>query len=128
VAELEEATSTAQARVRRANLLVELARSEHGIASDAVDLVADKLDVEFNDDDEPQDVKEAVEQFLERHPSVKRRSEGGGGSPGSPGAGRRRGGHLTTAEARRIAKEDPERFNEMIDKGEVSPTILSRGE
>lgn len=128
IKEMEEQAERNLAAMRRTNLVSALRDPSLEIAPDAVSLVADKLDVDYNEDGEPLDVADAVKTFLEAHPSLKARPAGGGGpgsSPTNPAAGRSGGTPtMTQEEARRLAKENPVRFNEMWEAGEIPASAL----
>lgn len=125
-AELERQNEEATAAVRRSRLMVELSKPDHGIASDAVDVVAGLVDVEYDDGGTPQGVKEAVESLLEQRPSLRRQATppSDNTSPAAPGGGRDRGGGISKEEALRMARENPDELNRLIDEGKVPASIF----
>lgn len=131
IAELTEKVETSGKESKNAKLLAELRSPDYEIAPDMVDLVAEQLDsVDFGDDGKPIGVKDAVEELLEKRPSLKGSTNGEGGGSGvsstSPAASRGRGGNkdMSLEEAKTLAKEDPAKFNEMVDKGEIPSSAL----
>lgn len=126
IKELEAKREQAEITLRKANVVAALTDPKFEIAPDAVALVAEAIDVEFDEDGKPTNLKESVELFLGDHPSLKARPGGGNGSsPAAIAAGRGGGGEkLDAAAVRRLAKEDTVRFNELWDKGEIPSSAL----
>lgn len=131
--ELKSKVETAEGGTKKARLLAELRNSsKYEIADDMIDLVAEQLDVDYNDAGEPQGVEDAVSDLLEKRPTLKKvettEGEGGEGvSAGNAGSSRQRGGEMTREAAQALAKSDPNKFNEMMDKGEIPASALGGG-
>lgn len=124
IEDLERVAQEKDERLRKANLRTELRDPKHEIAPDAVNLVAGALEVTFNDEGQPENVDAAVKAFLDTHPSLRAKKGGGGGSPANPAGGRGGPGELSHDEAVALAKSDPDRFNELFDKGEIPKSAL----
>lgn len=125
IEDLERAAQEKDERLRKANLRTELRDPKHEIAPDAVNLVAGALEVTFDDEGQPENVDAAVKAFLDTHPSLRKKAgSGGGGSPANPAGGRGGPGELSHDEAVALAKSDPDRFNELFDKGEIPKSAL----
>lgn len=127
VTELEGDLSEATKAVRRANLMVELVKPTYQIAPDAVDLVADALEIDYDDSGRPQGVEDAVEKLLEDRPSLKARpsTEGDPTSPGNPAGGKGGGTKISTETAKRLATEDPDEFNRLYEEGKIPQEALA---
>lgn len=85
------ASEAATAKLRKASLLAELAKPEHGIADAraATELAMAGKTFEFDDDDDPKDVAASVKKLLDAYPVLKgkrgpapRTDPGGGGGGG----------------------------------------------
>lgn len=112
-----------KAEVRKARLIAELAKPEHGIVDP--DLAADLIDVEYDDQGRPKDIKAAVEKLLEQRSYLKVQAPPPPpGSPGNPASGRPRGGTMTTEDVRKLARENPAEFNRMYEAGEIPASAL----
>jgi hypothetical protein len=115
---LEANGQQATEKVRRANLLAELSKSQHGLASAKAAL---KLidGVEYDDDGEPLNATERIEALLTENPFLKAAANGTSTtSPASPQ--RDRGGEMTREQIADLAKTNPKLFNEKFDKGEIA--------
>lgn len=131
-AELQNQNEAATRKLRKAMLVTAVSNPALGVAPDAIDLVAEKLDVEFDDNDQPQGVKEAVEAFLDERPSLKAKAaspSSPGHNPANPGHQRDPGGgngsKLTDEQWMKLAETDPDKWNEAFDKGEIPASALS---
>lgn len=122
-AEQAEAKVTAATeRLRRANLMAALA--DEGVVGAKAKAATRLLDdVEFDDADEPTNLAEAITAAKDTYGDdlfkapVARSAGDGDGGKGS-------GGALTTDEVKRMAREDPDRFNALYDEGKVPASAL----
>ena len=126
IEKMENEREKALGALRRAKLITALNDPSAGVAPDAIQIVADVLEVEYDEDHSPVDLPERLAAFLESHPSLKAPTASSNGSPANVAANRHSGGNaLTPEDVRRLAKEDPVRFNELWDKGEIPESSLS---
>ena len=125
IAKMENEREEALQALRKARLIASLNDPSAGLAPDAVPIVADVLEVEYDEDGKPVNLEDALSSFLESHPSLRARQPGTNGSPANPAANRHSGAPaLSPEDVRRMAKEDPVRFNELWDKGEIPESSL----
>lgn len=116
-ADAEATTAAATAKLRRANLLVELAKPEHGIvnATAAAKLIEG---VEYDDNDEPSNLASLLDDFLKANAFLKAAQGGGtgGGAAGDLNAGDGgKGGKAPALTAEQLAMAEqlgmtPERY------------------
>lgn len=118
----EAKVSAATDKLRRANLLAALAEKElTGAKGKAAAKLLDT--VEFGDDDEPTNLDDAItaakaeygEDVFKAAPNGRPAGDGDGGKGGST---------LTRDEIKRIARDDPDRFNQLFEEGKIPAEAL----
>lgn len=124
--EATERERQAQERARRAKLEAALRNPALGIAPDMVDIAAERIEVEFDDDGNPQDVEDAAKELLEARPSLAVREDepAPAAGPANPGAKRQRGSTMTREDVQRMSRDEPEKFAELYEKGEIPASAL----
>lgn len=118
--EYEDRDGAATEMLRQANLIAELSKPEYKLSSAKA---AAKLieGVEFSETHEPEGVEEAVTALREETPGLFVDHAPAGGSPANGSKGKTK----SAEELRKIAREDPKRFSEMLEAGEVPAEALS---
>lgn len=127
VEELETAVTHATAALQQAHLLTGLAAHEKigpQRAKAAVKLIEG---VEYGDDGEPSNLEERIAALLTEHAALfVDTPPANPASPANPQSGRDRGNQKWTQDdALRLARDNPAKFNELLDKGEIPASVLS---
>lgn len=121
IAELEGKEAETTEKVRRANLLAELSKPEHGLQSASA--AAKLVEVEFDEDDNPVDVGDAVKTLLEEVPGLAA-TPADPGKPNPANPAKKKNDQVTREDIAQLAKDDPKKFNEMFEAGEIPASAL----
>lgn len=126
-----------QAKARADRLLIDTAlrdaAAEAGVAPAKIRRfvrMVEREGLEIDSDGEVTGAEEAVETLLEEYPEFKAAEKPPEGDPPPEDPGgkpdrKRAPKELTTEQVRKLAKEDPEKFNKLFDEGKIPESALS---
>lgn len=118
--ELKEERDGLRTELQQAKLIAELADPKYELSSPKA--AAKVIEVEFDDEGNPEDVEEAVEALLEEIPGMKRGATASGGSAAN--GSRSKKTKWTRERVQKLARDNPNKLNELMDKGEIPAEAL----
>ena len=118
--ELKDENESLKTNLQQAKLIAELADPKYELASPKQ--AAKLVEVEFDDDGNPEGVEEAVADLLEEVPGMKKGASSSGGSAAN--GSRSKKTKWTRERVQKLARDNPNKLNELMDKGEIPAEAL----